>query len=451
VNGVNSDVVMVLHLDSANRSASILSIPRDLFVPNARTSGANKIDAALAQGPSQLADAIEEDFGIPIEHFAVLNFDSFQGVVDALGGIDMYFPMPLYDSYSSLNIPTPGCHHLNGFEALAVVRARHLQYKPPNVTTSDRAYWPQDPESDLSRIRRDHEFLRVLASQVAKRGLGNPFTDQSLVSAVAPDLEVDSGLSLRQMVSLVLTFRAVDPVNAPQWTLPVLVSSSYHYSYQGYDYGNIEMPSEPEDSQVIHEFLGIGAGRDTLTGKTLPVAGSVRVSVLNGSGVAGGAGSAATALGALGFQVVGTADTNPVGTSSETVVTYSADDPAGVARAEAVARDISGAVVMATGTPSYGAEVTVVTGSDFSIAVPASIGAARGGTARPSEAPPASNPSSASSSAGPSGASSSTASSTAASRPTSRSDATLSAPTSSSQPLAPFDPRSCTSGGGEGP
>ena len=64
VNGVNSDVVMILHLNPADNSLSILSIPRDLFVPNARSDGANKIDAALYQGPDQLIDAIEEDFGI---------------------------------------------------------------------------------------------------------------------------------------------------------------------------------------------------------------------------------------------------------------------------------------------------------------------------------------------------------------------------------------------------
>ncbi len=110
---------------------SILSIPRDLFVPNARTGGANKIDAALFQGPDQLIAAIEDDFGIPIQHFVELNFDSFINVVQALGGIKMYFPEPVYDAYSGLNIQTTGCLSLNGTQALQVVRARHVQYKGP--------------------------------------------------------------------------------------------------------------------------------------------------------------------------------------------------------------------------------------------------------------------------------------------------------------------------------
>ncbi|HXW33535.1 MAG TPA: LCP family protein, partial [Acidimicrobiales bacterium] len=108
LSGINSDVVMILHLDPDHDRASLLSIPRDTFVPNARHDGVNKIDAALGDpsgvtnstvgDPSQLVAAIEDDFGIPIQHFVELNFDSFQGVVDALGGIKMYFPMPVYDA-----------------------------------------------------------------------------------------------------------------------------------------------------------------------------------------------------------------------------------------------------------------------------------------------------------------------------------------------------------------
>jgi len=97
VTGVNSDVVMILHLDPDHHRASILSIPRDTMVPNARPDGLNKIDAALgaADGPSQLIAAITDDFGIPIQHYVELNFDSFQGIVNALGGVKMYFPMPV--------------------------------------------------------------------------------------------------------------------------------------------------------------------------------------------------------------------------------------------------------------------------------------------------------------------------------------------------------------------
>src|SRR5260370_25430305 len=107
VTGVNSDVIMVMHLNPANRSISILSIPRDLFVPNARAGGAGKIDNALADGPGQLVDIIQQDFGIPIQHYVELNFETFANVVDALGGITMYFPQPAFGQSSRLKGLTP--------------------------------------------------------------------------------------------------------------------------------------------------------------------------------------------------------------------------------------------------------------------------------------------------------------------------------------------------------
>ncbi len=426
VTGVNSDVVMILHLNPNVPSASILSIPRDLFIPNARTTGANKIDAALAQGPSQLVAAIEQDFGIPIEHYVELNFDSFAGVVDALGGVRMYFPMPVFDAESGLNITTPGCHGLNGTEALQVVRARHLQYRPASVTSTDPSTWPQDPESDLSRIRRDHEFLRVLSTAVSKRGLGNPITDQELVSSVVSQLQVDSGFSFSHMLGLVLTFHGVNPNSSPQLTLPVNVVNTLSYQYQGYDYGNVEFPNEALDLTAIDQVLGIGANTDAMSGDTLPSPGSVSVSVENGTGATNQATETATALQALGFKATPGPDLTPVGPVSETVVYYS--KPSSEPYAARVARSMTGAVVMAQGPTTPGSLVTVVTGSDFSVNRPQAQ--------KTTETTTSSH-------------TTTTASSTTTTTPSSQSSQ-IDPPTSPNEPLAPFDPRSCTPSGGEG-
>ncbi len=423
VTGVNSDVVMLLHLDPTKKTASILSIPRDLFVPNARSTGPNKIDAALFQGPHQLVTAIQEDLGIPVQHYVELNFDSFAGVVQALGGIKMYFPEPVYDAYSGLNVPTAGCRYLNGFQALAVVRARHLQYKGPGVTTNNHNDWPYDPQSDLSRIRRDHEFLRVLASAVSKRGLGNPLTDNDLLGAVAPQLQVDSGFGLGSMLGLVLTFHGTDPQSAPQLTLPVMVDALSYY-YRGYDYGSLVLANEPGDMQVVDRFLGISSDTDPLTGKKLPAPSAVTVSVLNGTGKSGQAGTTGSALQALGFQLAGTGDTTPGGAVSETMVYYS--NPNERAAAEQVVHSLSGAVAFGQGPTTDGADVTVVTGSNFAVNAPAS-----------------STPSSGSSSGSGSPASAGSSGSTGSSE--------LAAPSPPTQPLSAFDPRSCTPSGGEGP
>jgi LCP family protein required for cell wall assembly len=435
VTGVNSDVVMVLHLNPNNRTVSILSIPRDLFVPNARSTGANKIDAALSQSPSQLVAAVEQDFGIPIQHYVELNFDSFAGVVDALGGINMYFPEPVFDDYSGLTVTSPGCIHLDGVRALQVVRARHLQYKAPDVTTSNYHYWPQEAESDLARIRRDHEFLRVLATAVAHQGLGNPLTDRQLIAGVAPQLTVDGGLSASAMVNLVLTFHAVNVGSAPQLTVPVMQSSSLHYYYKGYDYGSIEFPSQPEDQQVVDKVFGVAAGTDTMTGKALPKPSTVTVSVLNGSGTANQASTTANSLQALGFSTVGVGDAPPVATHAETVVYYAG--PGTEAAAEAVARSLSGAVIMARGATTDGAQVTVVTGTDFSVNAPTLTGSAGAATGATST-----------SGASASGTSSGTS---APGTSSGTSSSSFGAPTPATEGLQPWDPRSCSASGGAGP
>ena len=426
VNGVNSDVVMILHLNPATRSLSVLSIPRDLFVPNARSDGANKIDAGLYDGPNQLIASIEEDFGIPIQHFVELNFDTFMNVVDALGGIRMYFPEPVHDAYSGLNVTTTGCLTLNGTQALQVVRARHLQYKGPGVTSTDPAYWPYDPQSDLSRIRRDHEFLRVLATAVKARGLGNPLTDRQLVSSVAGQLTVDTGFSLTEMLNMVLDFHSVDVNRAPQLTLPVAIDQFGSYYYQGGYYGDIEFPAEPQDRQTVRQFLGLPSGQDSFSGGGLPAAGKVTVSVLNGTGVSNQAADTAHALAALGFNIGTVGDSTPVGAEAETVVYYGSRRPRTVAAAQAVADSLSGAVIMAYDpkATSTGSQVTVVTGTDFSVNSPLAPTPARGSTA--SSAP--------------------TTTTT-----TTEVSGAFAAPSTIVQRLAPWDPRSCTAAGGAGP
>src|SRR5258708_4986026 len=180
VGGARSDVTMVLHLDPARGTASLLSIPRDLFVPlppHSMSGPVGKVDAALNDGPENLVTAITSNLGIPIDHYVSINFDGFQSVVNALGGIDLSFPTPLRDSLSGLNIAQTGCQHLGGLQALAVVRARHLQYFAGGT-------WSTDPLSDLGRIRRDQAFLRVLVHEAKTKGFDNPLRAQATIASV---------------------------------------------------------------------------------------------------------------------------------------------------------------------------------------------------------------------------------------------------------------------------
>jgi LCP family protein required for cell wall assembly len=423
VNGVNSDVIMILHADPAHHQLALLSIPRDLFIPNARSTGPNKIDAGLYQGLSQLVAAIEEDFGIPIQHAVSLNFDQFANIVDALGGINMSFPESVFDAESGLNVQAASCVHLDGTQALQVVRARHLQYDAPGTSTSDAEYWPQEAQSDLARINRDHEFLRVLATAVAKKGLGNPISDLDLINSVKADLTFDQSWSVNDMASLVLDFHSVNINSVPQLTLPVAVvtdpdGTAGSLVYQGSSYGDVEFPSQALDQSVIDQVLGIGSTIDSMTGSPLPAPSSVTLSVMNGSGVYNQATDTSDALTALGFHSVGVGDTPAVGDVAETVVYYGSRSAGTEAAAESVTRSLSGSVIMAY-DPSQvtdGAQVTVVTGTQFAVNAPASSTTPTSAGTTP----------------------------TTSSTPTS-SDA-IAAPSASNPTLAPWDPRACSAG-----
>ncbi len=282
------------------------------------------------------------------------------------------------------------------------------------------------------RIRRDHEFLRVLASAVKAKGLSDPITDQQLVSGVVGQLTVDSGFSASEMISLVLGYHDVDVGTAPQLTVPVSVDQFGSYVYQGGSYGDIEFPAEPQDHNAVDQFLGLkSGGEDTYTGGTLPSPSTVTVSVLNGSGAYNQATTTSQALQALGFHIGTIGDSPPVGREAETVVYYSSKTPAQLAAAQVVANSLSGAVIMAMDPSKVqsGSQVTVVTGTDFSVnPPPAATTTTQGGATAPSST---STTSGSSGNTGNSGA--------------------FQAPTATVEALQPWDPRSCTASGGEGP
>jgi LCP family protein required for cell wall assembly len=449
VNGVNSDVVLIAHLDATNHSVSLLSIPRDSFIPGARSGNslcggtwsytpglcANKIDAALIEGPDQLAQAIEQDFGIPINHIVDLNFATFEDVVNALGGLWMYFPDKLTDASAGVYINRTGCIHLNGTEALAYVRSRHLFYftakQTPNlaaIKTANTRYGPwytpdsggnYDGTGDLGRILRVHLFLKALAEQVQARGLGNPVTDNSLISAVAPNLTTDDGLSGLTLVKLAFDYRDAKIGTAPELTLPTINDAATYY-YEGAPYGDVIFPSEPQDQQAIDGFLGT-----TPSGWKLAPS-SISVSVIDGTNSTTNTASIASQLGKLGYRVVPTSVSRYVGPVAETTVLY--DGRTHLEQAEKVMSSLSGAVVLGEGTPAGGADVSVVTGSILAVDQPTASA-----TAADSSRPSAANSSVTSTTA--------RASSRAAPSPTSNPN--IGAPTSANPPIPPWDARSC--------
>jgi LCP family protein required for cell wall assembly len=369
VGGARSDVTMVLHLDPATGAASLLSIPRDLFVPlppHSMSGAVGKIDAALNDGPNNLVAAISGSLGIPIDHYVSINFDQFQNVIDAVGGISMNFPMPLKDSLSGLNVTKPGCQLLNGFQALAVVRARHLEYYTGGQ-------WHYDPLSDLSRIRRDQTFLRVLVSTIKNKGLNNPLRAEAVLSRVVHDITIDSGFSESDMLGLGTEYRNIDPSKVPTLTLPVTVVSNY--SFAGGTYGDVDFPSQPQDAQVIAQFLGVPARGPSSpqSSGTLMGASGPSIDVQDISGIAGNAQKVARQLEQLGYRVSSRTQRAAPALQTETVVRYHAGE---LVQAQGVLAALGGAAVLYPDAAVAAGHVLLQSGSSLTVTVPAAPGPA---------------------------------------------------------------------------
>lgn len=417
--GSLSDVIMVLHLDPAKRTASILSIPRDLFLPmpaGSQVGGYQKIDAALndgSAGPDNLIQAITDDLGIPINHFMELNFNGFERTVNAIGGINVDFPEPVFDRYSLLNIATPGCIHLNGTEALALVRARHLQYDPPGVPASPKSAWPYDPESDLARIVRDHTFLRILASTAESKGLTNPIRANAFIGAIINQITIDPGLK-GQLLSLVARYRHLNAGSVSETTLPVTqVGPPNGYVYGGVNKGDVEFPDQPADDAAIAAW----------DGSALPTpAPPSSVQVYNITGKYHLAADTAAGLVADGINATAAGNGTDPASTSETLIRYHSGS---LPQAIDVMDHLSGAVTLQASTSVSPGAVVLDAGSTLAVKGAAPTGSSASG-----------------SSASGSAASGTSASSGSTAAPTPGGQAASSA----ADKIQPWDPRPCPKG-----
>ncbi len=98
--GHRSDTLMVVRIDPSKRAASVLSVPRDLWV---QIDGeGHRINAAYNDGPQAVIDAVEANLGVPINHYVEVDFIAFQRLVEAVGGVPIYASSPVRDTNSGL-------------------------------------------------------------------------------------------------------------------------------------------------------------------------------------------------------------------------------------------------------------------------------------------------------------------------------------------------------------
>ncbi len=300
--GVRADVIMLVRVDPAAHTVKVLSIPRDLLVPNAAAGGRSKINAVFAGGPQALVQTIQQHLGIPVNHYLLVNFDGFRAIIDALGGIRMDFPYPAADDLSGLHVTKPGCQRLGGEQALAVARARHYRYL-------DGGTWHSDPLSDLGRIKRQQVFLRMVLQTALAKGLTNPVRANRFIGAVVGHLTKDSGLTEADAVGLARQFRGFDPAQLGDQTIPIVVANNY----QGL--GDVLLLEQPDANQAIAKFLG----RPLPTSTTLGTAQNLTVRVQNATGTQGLAAKTTSRLHARGVNAGNAGNAAP---ASRTTIRY---------------------------------------------------------------------------------------------------------------------------------
>ncbi len=180
-----SDTLMIATLDPSTDHAALLSIPRDTRV-KIKGRGYDKINAAYAYGGEKLAENTVESFlGIDIDHYLIVNTNSFVRLVDAIGGIDidvekrMYYEDPWDDNGGLVIDIYPGIQHMDGEKAVTYVRYR-------------------DEEGDIGRVRRQQEFMAACMDKITSPSIIPKIP--GIISEIMDAVQTD--LSFREILGL---------------------------------------------------------------------------------------------------------------------------------------------------------------------------------------------------------------------------------------------------------
>jgi LCP family protein required for cell wall assembly len=311
--GARSDTSMLLHIAPGHTRADIISFPRDSMVPvlacandqqghpgqSAQPGEVERLNATFAAGGAPcLWKTLEQETGIRIQHFVEVNFAGFQSIVNDVGGVPVCLPFAINNPQARLHLAA-GKRVVNGAQALAFVRLRE------NIGEG----------SDTQRIQRQQYFLAAVMQKLkATNLLSQPSRIFNVVRDVAKALTTDSGLDLSTMLRIADSMKSLSSGSVQLVTVPVV-------PYAGDPTAELSW-EQPQSDRMFRALeadralptsakakaKGNGKAKAAAAASAEPTVSPAKVSVqvLNGSGVNGVAGSAATALTAKGFTVTGT-------------------------------------------------------------------------------------------------------------------------------------------------
>ena len=210
--GKRTDSMMILHV--GDNGDTLLSLPRDSYVTIPAFTGASgrhypatthKLNTSYSWGGGALlAQTVEHDTGIHIDHYAEIGFTGFVNLVDALGGVDMCLPQPIVDKDSGADFKA-GCQTFNGKQSLEFVRERHAM-----------------ATQDLGRMQDQQKFLSALAHQAATPStVLNPFKLYPVLGAGLETLEVDKNMSLFDLAKMFFAMKDVSGGDGRSMTVPI--------------------------------------------------------------------------------------------------------------------------------------------------------------------------------------------------------------------------------------
>jgi LCP family protein required for cell wall assembly len=267
-----SDTLMIIHIPADRKWAEVMSIPRDSYVniPACEMGDGQhsspsqfKINEAFAignldgnhtsLGVACTVKTLEQDTGIYINHFIVVNFTGFENVVAALGGVNECNPTAINDPNSNLHL-SAGTHLLTPVQALGYVRARYTLGNG----------------SDLERIGRQQAFMSSLISRV-KSKLLNPLAIYRFLDAATKSLTIDSQLGgITGLYDLAQSLRGIPTSKIAFFTIPNYPRSEVVPS----DTANVVW-TQPEDDKIFASFRDDVPASSSLFGPSAPAGKSV--------------------------------------------------------------------------------------------------------------------------------------------------------------------------------
>ncbi len=211
-----TDSIMIVSINQTTKKATIISVPRDLWV-NIPGYGYAKINAAYPYGGmSLLKTVIKTNLGIHCNYSMLVNYTALKDAVDAVGGIDvtiassdargLYDPSIDYTTGEALVNLTNGIHHLGGQQALNLARARGDSYGSYGYA-----------QSDFTRTQYQQQILLALYKKATTAGvIANPIAAGKIISSLGGNVTTD--LSLGQMETLYNDYKKTN-VSTTQVTL----------------------------------------------------------------------------------------------------------------------------------------------------------------------------------------------------------------------------------------